>query len=191
MKKMIFVLTTVALISGTALALAYSALLPRIERNRQIALENSLGALFQDVSVLAFELIDSEGPQIYKASSDGSLIGYAVRIVTTGYGGEIHLLVGLSPELERVTGMEVVELVETPGLGANIDSSAFKQQFQGLQPDRDIRYVKNSTASTDENEIEAISGATISTKAVVNGVNKSLDAAIQVITRQAGTEVDE
>lgn len=197
MKKMILVLTTVALISGTALALAYSAMLPLIERNQQIALERSLGALFQNTAEPKFELIGSDGsagpggPQIYAASSDGSLIGYAVRVVTTGYGGEIRLLVGLGPELERITGMEVVEHVETPGLGANIANSSFKQQFQGLQPDQDISYVKSGSASSGENEIEAISGATISTKAVVNGVNKSLDAALQVLAEQTGKETEE
>lgn len=194
MKKMILVLTTVALISGTALALAYSALLPRIERNQQIALERSLGALFQNAGEPEFELIDTEGsdaPQIYRASSDGSLIGYAVRVVTTGYGGEIRLLVGLGPELERITGMEVVQHVETPGLGAKINSPDFKQQFQGLQPEQNISYVKSGSASADENEIEAISGATISTKAVVGGVNKTLDASLQVLAEQSGKETEE
>ncbi len=190
MKKMILVLTIVALISGTALAMVYSALLPRIERNQQIALERSLGALFQSAAAPEFELIDTEGLQIYRAVSDGSLIGYAVRVVTTGYGGEIRLLVGLGPDLERITGMEVVQHSETPGLGANIDNSVFKQQFQGLQPKDAISYVKGGSASTEENEIEAISGATISTKAVVSGINNTLDTALAVLADRAGKEAE-
>ncbi len=194
MKRMILVLTIVALLSGTALAITYSALLPRIERNQQIALERSLGALFQSAESPEFELADIEGadaPQIYTARSGGSLIGYAVRVVTTGYGGEIRLLVGLGPQLQRITGMEVVEHVETPGLGANINSASFKQQFQGLQPGQDISYVKGGSASAEENEIEAISGATISTKAVVSGINATLDRALALLADQAGKETEE
>ncbi|MGM0432005.1 MAG: FMN-binding protein [Spirochaetota bacterium] len=191
MKKMILVLTIVTLISGTGLAIAYSALLPRIEHNQQIALERSLSALFQDASAPEFEMIDSEGPEIYRVTSEGSLTGYAVRVVTTGYGGEIRLLVGLDAKLERIQGMEVVEHVETPGLGGNITNSSFKQQFQGLQPQQDISYVKSGGASPDENEVEAISGATISTEAVVSGINKTLDDAVQVLADRSGKEADE
>jgi electron transport complex protein RnfG len=191
MKKMIFVLTAVTLISGTSLAIAYSVLLPRIEHNQQIALERSLSALFEDTSAPEFELIDSEGPQIYRATSEGSLIGYAVRVATPGYGGVIHLLVGLDPELERISGMEVVEHVETPGLGGNIDTTSFKQQFQGLQTRQEISYVKSGGASADENEIAAISGATISTEAVVDGINKTLDTAVQELADRSGEGAEE
>jgi electron transport complex protein RnfG len=185
---MILTLTTVALISGIALAFAYSALLPRIQHNQQVALERSLSALFEQGDSPEFSAMDAEGPTIYRASSDGELIGYAVRVVTTGYGGEIRLLVGLGPNLERITGMEVVEHVETPGLGAKINSPPFKEQFEGLQPKNDISYVKGGTAESDENEIEAISGATISTKAVVNGINKTLDTAVSTLADSAGKE---
>jgi RnfABCDGE-type electron transport complex G subunit len=188
---MIFVLTSAALISGTALALVYSALLPLIERNRQIALDRSLSALFQNAGTPEFELIDTEGLQLYRASSDGAFIGYAVRVVTSGYGGPIRLLIGLGPELEQITGMEVVDHVETPGLGANIDSPDFKRLFQGLQPGQPISYVKSGSASSEENEIEAISGATISTRAVVSGVNRTLDKALQLLSGYLKEDAEE
>ncbi|MFO7850350.1 MAG: RnfABCDGE type electron transport complex subunit G [Spirochaetia bacterium] len=186
MRRMIFTLTVVALISGTALALVYSALLPRIEHNQQVALERSLSALYEEGDSPQFSEMDTEGPTMYRATEDGELIGYAVRVVTTGYGGEITLLVGLGPGLERITGMEVVEHVETPGLGAKINSSSFKDQFEGLQPSGEISFVKGGPAEGDENEVQAISGATISTEAVVEGINKRLDDAVPILSEKEG-----
>lgn len=191
MRKMILTLSTVALISGTALALVYSALLPRIQHNQQVALERSLSALFEKGESPEFSEIDTDGPTIYRANAGGEPIGYAVRVVTTGYGGEISLLVGISPDLERITGMEVVEHVETPGLGAKIDGKPFKEQFSGLKPQEKISYVKGEPAQKQENEIQAISGATISTKAVVGGVNKTMDEAVGILSEKAGKESEE
>jgi len=186
MKKMIIVLTTVAILSGTTLAIAYSAFLPLIQHNQQVALERSLGALFQQGESPEFSEIETDGPTIYQARAEGQVIGYAVRVVTTGYGGEIRLLVGIGPDLERITGMEVVEHVETPGLGGKINESSFQEQFEGLQPQQDISYVKGGDTQAKENSIEAISGATISTDAVVSGINKILDSALPALTERAG-----
>jgi len=186
MKKMIIVLTTVAILSGTTLAIAYSAFLPLIQHNQQVALERSLGALFQQGESPEFSEIETDGPTIYQARAEGQVIGYAVRVVTTGYGGEIRLLVGIGPDLERITGMEVVEHVETPGLGGKINESSFQEQFEGLQPQQDISYVKGGDTQAKENSIEAISGATISTDAVVSGINKTLDSALPALTGRAG-----
>jgi electron transport complex protein RnfG len=185
---MILTLSIVALISGTALALIYSGLLPRIQHNQQVALERSLSALFQQGESPQFSELDTEGPTIYRATAGDELIGYAVRVVTTGYGGDIRLLVGLGPDMQRITGMEVVEHVETPGLGAKIDGSPFKEQFEGLEPQNDISFVKGGPAQKEENEIQAISGATISTKAVVKGINSTLDNALDLLEEGAGKE---
>jgi electron transport complex protein RnfG len=191
MRKMILTLTVVALVSGTTLAIAYTAFLPRIQHNQQVALERSLSALFEKGESPEFETLDAEGPTIYQATAGGELIGYAVRVVTTGYGGDIKLLVGIGPDLERITGMEVVEHAETPGLGGKIDGAPFKQQFEGLQPREDISYIKGGSAQKEENEIEAISGATISTKAVVNGINRTLENAVPILGEGSGKESGE
>ncbi len=191
MRKMILTLTIVALFSGTALALIYSALLPRIEHNQQVALERSLSALFEGESP-NFETLDTgEGPTVYRATANGEHLGYAVRVTTTGYGGDIKLLVGLKPNLRTITGIEVVEHVETPGLGAKIDGAPFKEQFEGLTPQNDISYVKGGPAESEENEIQAISGATISTEAVVKGINKTIENALPLLSDRAGKESEE
>lgn len=190
MRKMIIVLTAVMVLSGLVLAATYTSLSPLIEANRIAALNSSLASIFadevSDESDLDFEELEADGPTIYRGSTRaGTLLGYAVRVQTQGYGGEITMLVGLSPDLDSILGIEVVEQVETPGLGGNITDESFKQQFEGLSTDEPIDYVKNVEPSKADNEVQAISGATITTKAVVVGVNSTLDQAIETIRRQA------
>ncbi len=189
MRKMIIVLTSVMVLSGLVLAATYTSLSPRIEANRVAALNSSLASIFadevSDEAALEFEELDTDGPTVYRGSDDaGTLLGYAVRVQTQGYGGTITMLVGVSADLDSILGIEVVEQVETPGLGGNITNQSFKQQFEGLAANEPIAYVKNIEASKPDNEIQAISGATITTKAVVNGVNSTLDGAIEIIRRQ-------
>ena len=150
MRKMIIVLTAVTVLSGLVLAATFGGLSPRIEANRVAALNASLAAIFAadgDVSAdeLEFTELENEtGPTIYRATTTaGELLGYAVRVETQGYGGTIVLLVGLNPDLRTIRGIEVVEHVETPGLGGNITEEPFKEQFEGLSAREAISYVKN------------------------------------------------
>jgi len=187
MRKMIMVLGLVTLISGVVLAGIYTSLIPRIEANQQAALERSLSALFEGAEEPQFETLDTEGPTVYRAeSSAGDLLGYAVRVSATGYGGEIRLLVGLSPDLSSIAGLEVVQQVETPGLGARITEEDFRAQFEGIDPTETVSYVKNEEPDPDENEIQAISGATISSEAVVDGINADVGRAVETIREEAG-----
>lgn len=185
MKKMILVLGLVTLLSGVVLAAIYTGLIPRIEQNEQEALERSLSALFEGGETPQFEELDTDGPTVYRAESQaGDLLGFAVRVSTTGYGGEIRLLVGVTPDLSSIAGMEVVQQVETPGLGAKITEEDFRAQFEGLDPTESIDYVKNAEPDQEENEIQAISGSTISTEAVVEGINNDVGRALQVLNEE-------
>ncbi len=183
MKRMIIVLSLVMLLSGLILAFANSVFGPRIEANRQAQLQASLSALFEGAKNPQFEKLPIQDMTIYKGVQNGTLLGYAVAVDTAGYGGTISLLIGLAPDLKRITGMEVVSNVETPGLGGRLVEPAFRTQFVGLDPTKAIAYVKNAVPAKNKNEIEAISGATITTKAVVTGLNDALDPAVQAIRK--------
>ncbi|MEX2442510.1 MAG: RnfABCDGE type electron transport complex subunit G [Alkalispirochaeta sp.] len=183
MKQMVVVLVLVTLVSGIVLATVYTRLIPMIRENQRLATERSLSALFDGDRNPDFEEVPTDGTTVYRAQSDnGELLGYAVRVTTTGYGGEIQLLVGLTPDSETIRGIQVVEHIETPGLGGRITEDAFGEQFKGLDATRDITYVKNAERNEDDNEIEAISGATISSSAVVSGINNVLDGVFETLT---------
>ncbi|HUX19628.1 MAG TPA: RnfABCDGE type electron transport complex subunit G [Spirochaetia bacterium] len=187
MKRMIIVLTSVMVLSGLILAVANSFFSPQIQANKQKALQESMMAIFPDAKAPKFEQLPTDKMRIYKGTdSKGDLLGYAVGVDTSGYGGTISLLVGLAPDLKTIQGMEVVDNVETPGLGARIVESWFRKQFIGLNPVDAISYVKNATPDPAKNQIEAISGATITTKAVVTGLNSDLSKAVSLIKQYSG-----
>ena len=96
--------------------------------------------------------------------------GYAVQVAPSGFGGAITMMVGVDLE-GKVTGISIISHAETPGLGAvsaaNTDKgAAFRDQFKGL--------VAGITIGTGSNSIDALSGATISSQAIVDGVNAAL-----------------
>lgn len=101
-------------------------------------------------------------------SEDENIEGYTIKTATPGYGGDVLVITGISSE-GKLTGMKIVSHQETPGLGANATKPDFQHQFQGKLVDSEITVVKSSPSN--ENEIQAITGATITSRAVTNGVN--------------------
>lgn len=182
MRKMVVVLTVVMVLAGLVLASAYTLFQPQIARNQAQALSDSLASLFPGDEKLTFSKLTSDKMEIYAASSSsGDLAGYAVRVVGSGYGGPIQMLVGVTPDLGRIVGLQVVENVETPGLGSRITEDSFRGQFQGLDPSKEITYVKNQTPDRQKNQIEALSGSTITTRAVTGALSDTLAKALSVI----------
>ena len=86
------------------------------------------------------------------------------------YGGEIIVMTGIDSKGE-VSGVEILQINDTPGLGMNADKPEFKEKFVGMNDT--ITVLKNS-AKAENNEIDAISGATISSKAVTDAVNAAM-----------------
>ena len=82
-------------------------------------------------------------------------------------------MVGLTPDLSRITGIKVLEQVETPGLGGRIGEDSFQNQFRGIQTEPAVEYVKNREPEKDT-EIQAITGATISSRSIVSIINKNI-----------------
>lgn len=91
---------------------------------------------------------------------------------SNGYGGDIRMTVGID-KAETITGLEFLELNETAGLGMKAKENSFKSQFKGKKADK-INYSKSGAQADDE--IDAISSATITTSAVCEGVNAAITA---------------
>lgn len=118
------------------------------------------------------DLSGAEITEVLLANDEsGTAIGYVVSFTAKeGYGGDITLSMGMSND-GTITGLEVLSASETAGLGAKCTESAFKDQFQGINADS-IEYTKDGKSA--DNQIDAISGATITTKAVTKGVNAAI-----------------
>jgi electron transport complex protein RnfG len=170
----LFVVTVVA--SGS-LAYTYSVTADRIEKMR---LREQLNAV-KDVcpEAEAAEVTKDDGlaekaakkveilKAVFKVEKDGKIVAYAMLTAPRGYGGPMSVMVGLT-ESGKVTGVKVLEHKETPGLGDKVVlGKDFLSQFSDKGPDDPVEV---------KEDIEAVSGATISSKGVTQGVRAALDA---------------
>ena len=165
------VLTLVCLICALLLSVVYGLANKKIEINKEKRVEDALTILAPEA--INVEEITLEGETIYELfDQEKNLIGYGFIASGQGYQGKIKMLVVADPTLEHLSGIEIVESLETPGLGAKIQKAPFKDQFKNLSVTKDITCIKNDTPKAGQ--IKAITGATVSSRAVVNTLNKRI-----------------
>lgn len=175
--RMILVLVIVGAISGGALVSVYNYASPLIERNEEKALREAIYKVMPEAK--SYNKITKDGIVLYEGMDEkGNVVGYAFKAKGFGYQGEIEIIAAIDVEFKELKGMEVLESTETPGLGAEIANKPFKKQFRGLSVLPKIMFTKDRIAQ--KNEIQAITGATISTSAVVEILNKEI-ARIRVV----------
>lgn len=122
---------------------------------------------------------------VYEALNGSQRYGCVVEAVSSkGYGGDIVLYVGVTAD-GTVSGVSITEISETPGLGMEAPTVLIPQ-FAGKSVES-FTYVKGGGASA-ENEVDAISGATVTTKAVTNAVNGGLRVALELLGGGDGNE---
>jgi electron transport complex protein RnfG len=178
MVKLIGVLTLTCLLS--ALGLAYVNKLteePIAEQKRLAKLRavNSVLPPFDNDPVKEKKELKIEGKKItfYIGKKEGKIVGVAFLQEGEGYGGFIKVMLGITPEGE-IGGVEILEHLETPGLGARIEEPQFKEKFKGKSL-ANSKLAKGKLAVTkDGGDIDALTGATISPRGVVSAVNKGL-----------------
>lgn len=104
-------------------------------------------------------------------SSDGSIEGYVIAATSpNGYGGEVQIAIGITADGE-ITGFNPISHSETPGFGAKCEEDDFKSQFAG-KPATMLEYSK--TGATEDNQFDAISGATRTTNAITQAINSAV-----------------
>jgi len=172
--QMVLSLSIVGIISGISLVGMYSYTHLRIEANKRRAIQEAIFTVLPGIK--DYEVIIKDGKEIYKGlDSSGKMVGYAFTGEGGGYQGKIKIMVGVDPGLEKVKGIEILESVETPGLGAKISSDWFKNQFKELRTLPSIQLIKGKTHKKEPYQVQAITGATISSQAVVEIMNKTLE----------------
>lgn len=109
--------------------------------------------------------------EVYEGFNGSELVGYTIKTLPKGYGGEMELIVGITKD-GNVTGINIGSMSETPGLGSKAAEPAFKDQFKNKQT-KELNLVKGKVSS--DSDIQAISGATITSTAVTSGVNAAIE----------------
>lgn len=171
--QMLMVLTGIGIISGGLLATVDRWADPFIIANKKAETE---AAIFRvQPGGYSYEKINNIDFEAYKVRrKNPEVIGYALVFEGNGFQGKIRLICGLSSDLNKIIALEILEQVETPGLGTKITESPFTEQFKQLETTPLINWVKGVEPSKP-NEIQAITGATISSKSVVEIVNKGIE----------------
>ena len=120
---------------------------------------------------------------IFEAKTEGQLAGWVAKTSGQGYADKIEMLIGFDPQVEKITGLYVLDQKETPGLGNKIVTDAWRGQFLAKSTGQALTAVKGQAKAG--NEIDAITGATISSKAVTDIINTAVNDLRQPLIAKA------
>lgn len=173
-KNMLLSLVTICVVAATALAGIYLLTKDQIQKQQKEKQQQAiLNVLPAGVEIAAPETID--GMVIYRATLNGEAAGAAVETSAMGFGGEQKIIVGFDKE-GKIFNYEVLEHQETPGLGDHIvewfkNADKPSQNIIGRQATGDFRVSKG-----DGGDIDAITAATISSRAFLKAINQAYNA---------------
>ena len=172
LKNMLIALMVITIVSGGVLGFVYGLTKPaidQVEANKNLKAINEV--LKSDVEIVSTETKDIDDLTYNLAyDAEGNFIGAAIKTYSkNGFGGKIELMVGMLANgiLNKVS---VLSQAETPGLGANMVNDKFKGQFEGKNPATFKLMVKK-----DGGDVDAITAATISSRAVSEAIKKAAD----------------
>ena len=176
------VLLVISVVVALLLAFTNSVTVDKIEQNtlqeqklaRQEVLPQALS--FDDLNYQKGNVM-----AVFEGKREIDSVGWCVNVTPSGYGGEIDIIVGIAPDM-TVSGIKIVSNSETAGLGAKCTDESFSGQFDGKQAPLSV--IKNGTPK--DNEIVAITGATITSSAVTRGVNEAFAAIEELNLLQGG-----
>jgi len=182
------VLFVICLVVSASLALTYAVTKDTIEERAELDAKNARIEVLADANsfnqVKNIEKFINEKPElsivreVYEGVKDDATVGYVFTVVSKGYGGDINVTVGINNKGE-ITGVKIGDNSETPGLGLRVTDDSFLSQFIGFVPSEPLQAVKR--VKTKKEEIEAISSATISSRAVTKAVQAAVDMASQLL----------
>lgn len=183
-------ITLITLVAGLALGVVQDITAGPIAEQQQKAKEEAYAAVFEDAaSFRQVELTEEQAAamdfaltadgfgaqdidEVMEALDDaGEVLGYAFTVTTSeGYGGDIQFAMGVQAD-GTLNGISILSIEETAGLGMRATTEDFKNQFKDKQVES-FEYTKNGAEA--DNQIDALSGATVTTNAMTNGVNAGL-----------------
>lgn len=186
--KPVIALTLIAALAGVALSGVYSMTKDTIQAQEMAKETEAYKAVcpeadsFAAVEAAEDALKEMEGQttrvnRVYAAKdAAGNIIGYAMNVTSKGFGGDVSMALGMTAE-GKITAISFTELQETAGLGMKADEPAFKDQFIGKSG---MLSLVKGTAS-GEQEISAITGASVTSGAVIDAVNAGTDLYLSVL----------
>lgn len=162
-----------AIVMGSALAAVELGLRPIIEENRRQEALAQVASLIPQASQgrIDADLSADFGRRVIQALDEaGKQVGWVIQAEGPGFAGDpISVLIAVDPSAQVIRGVYVMEQKETPGSGSKITQASFRERFQGKCADGCLKVEKQGTPGPDE--VQAITGATLSSAAMVKIVN--------------------
>lgn len=175
--KVVVVIFIVAALSGASLAAINGKAQPLIIKNKEAETAKAVLEVLPRAKTFDKETVD--GMAIFKGKdAQGADAGLAFIAIGNGWGSVLTMMVGVDPVNKKITGLKVIDQRETPGLGDLITKPKFQDQFKDLSYEPEVKYVKN-VEPDEPNEIQAITGATISSRSVTGIINRELAKALK------------
>ena len=173
-------ITLITLVAGFALGLVNEITKEPIAQQEAKAKAEACKAVFADADDFAAiedlsgaaDALESAGltGKADVAKKGGETVGYVITVTDhEGYGGDIQFSVGVSTD-DTLTGISILSIGETAGLGMKAKNADFQEQFVGLPATGNLEYTKTG----EEGKIDALSGATVTTNAMTNGTNAAI-----------------
>jgi electron transport complex protein RnfG len=178
LKNMALVLTLTCLFCSAILGGAYALTKDPIDKAAEAKTAKAIGAVLPEFDATSYETVSVDGKDFnyYLAKKGSETVGYAVESSTSGFGGPLSLIVGITAD-GVVYNTSVLSHSETPGLGAKCTTDEkFTSQWKGLNPSEKILKVKQ-----DNGDIDAITASTITSRAYTLAVQNALSV-VSVIT---------
>ena len=172
--NMVLVLTVISIVAAAALGFTYTKTKTQIaemqKQKKVTAIKNVVPEFNNDPSSEKYTVEGLAGLEFYPAKKDGVLVGTAVQTFTEkGYAGRIDVMVGFNDKMDFVDYV-ILNAKETPGLGTKLSDNKFKSQFPGKNP-----ATFNLKVKKDGGDVDAITAATISSRAFLDAVNKAVE----------------
>jgi len=190
--KMLLNLTVLGLLAGIILAVVYTIADPMIKENKARELRAAVFTVLpgsSDFVTLKKTKKTGEEFTLYVGLDDASSpTGVAFKADGNGYSGNVGVMVGLDMDYLKLRGIEVLDQLETPGLGDRIREPEFKDQFKGVEVRPTLGYIKY-VKPEKPNQIRAITGATISSRSVVKNINNAV-AVVDELFPKSGIEAE-
>lgn len=173
-------LLLICLVSASLLAVTNEATKGPIQAQRDAASQTARQEVLSDADAFEplegeeFDAVQSANPgvvEVFIGTAGGEQVGYVIKTAPVGFSGPVEVITGMSLD-GKLTGVRIGAQNETPGLGAIIATEGFYGQYQGMVTDE----VTVSKTEKTDTAIKAIAGATISSRAVTDGVNESINA---------------
>ena len=185
LKNMIVVMLGITLVCSAAVGGVYSLTFATIEKAKAAKLTSAFGEVLPAFEELTCESIELNGEMmnLNTATSAGQIVGYAVESSANGFGGAIKMVVGFDAN-GAITGLKVLEHSETPGLGSLIVNvgNALESSLLGRRPaDMTLK------VSKDGGDVDALTAATITSRAYVAAVERAFNT---YLTKTTGAAAD-